>query len=328
MINGILNVYKEAGWTSNDVVSKLKGIAGQRKIGHTGTLDPDAEGVLPVCLGKATKLCEYLTDERKTYEAVLLLGVTTDTQDASGVVLRRAEGGKLPDERAIREVITGFLGRQMQIPPMYSARKIGGQRLYDLARQGVTVERDARPVYFYEIAIQSVDLPRVRFSVTCSRGTYIRTLCNDIGDRLGCGGCMEYLLRTQVGPFRLEDARKIGQLQELRDCGHLMEAVVPIDRMYAELPAFRTDPQHDTAAHNGNEIASGVLTPQCGNLGGDGAAEEGGWQNRADAADAGWSDRIRLYDSENRFVGVFAAISGTGRFRPEQMYYDPEPAGL
>ncbi len=304
MVNGILNVYKEAGWTSNDVVSKLKGIVGQRKIGHTGTLDPDAEGVLPVCLGKATKLCGSLTDERKTYEAVLLLGVTTDTQDASGTVLRRCEIEELPEEDRIRGTIAGFIGRQMQIPPMYSARKVGGQRLYDLARQGVTVEREARPVYFYEIAVHSIDLPRVRFSVTCSRGTYIRTLCHDIGSRLGCGGCMEYLLRTQVGPFLLGEAVKIGRLQELRDAGRLAEAIVPIDRMYASLPSCRTGADSDAAAHNGNEIPAEALT-----------ADEG-------------AERIRLYDSEDRFVGVFKMTPGAGGYRPEQMYYDPDPTGI
>lgn len=315
-MNGILNVYKEAGWTSNDVVSKLKGIAGQRKIGHTGTLDPDAEGVLPVCLGKATKLCGYLTDERKTYEAVLLLGVTTDTQDASGTVLSRSGRENLPDERTIRTVMEGFRGKQMQIPPMYSARKVGGQRLYDLARQGVTVEREARPVCFYEIAIQSVDLPRVRFSVTCSRGTYIRTLCNDIGSRLGCGGCMEYLLRTQVGPFSLSDALKIAQLQELRDTGRLADAILPIDRMYADLPAFRTDTRQDAAAHNGNAVTQEDLTADEKNMAGH------------PSPDHCCPERIRLYDSGNRFVGIFAAISGTGQFRPEQMYYDPDPTGM
>ena len=217
MVNGIINVYKEKGYTSFDVVAKLRGIFKQKKIGHTGTLDPDAEGVLPVCLGKATKVCDLLTDKSKEYEAVLLLGKVTDTQDITGTVLE--EKDVKVTEEAVRETVLSFVGDYMQIPPMYSALKVNGKKLCDLAREGKTVERQARPVKILTIDILDVTLPRVRMRVHCSKGTYIRTLCQDIGEKLGCGGCMESLLRTQVSEFLLKDALKIGEIEQLvKEC--------------------------------------------------------------------------------------------------------------
>ena len=181
MINGIVNVYKEKGFTSHDVVAKLRGILHQKKIGHTGTLDPEAEGVLPVCLGNATRLCDMLTDKDKTYRAVLLLGQTTDTQDTTGTVLSTC--AEIPSEEAVRSAVTGFIGPYEQVPPMYSALKVGGKKLYELAREGKTVERQARTVQIYGITIEDIQLPRVTMTVSCSKGTYIRTLCHDIGER-------------------------------------------------------------------------------------------------------------------------------------------------
>ena len=189
MIHGILNVRKEKGYTSHDVVAKLRGITRQKKIGHTGTLDPDAVGVLPVCLGRATRLCDMITDRDKTYETVLLLGRTTDTQDIGGQTIRtgRTEGLK---EDEVRRVIWEFVGEYAQIPPMYSALKVNGRKLYELAREGKEVERKARNVQIFGIEILKAELPRVWMRVKCSKGTYIRTLCHDIGERLSCGGCM------------------------------------------------------------------------------------------------------------------------------------------
>ena len=169
MINGVINVYKEKGYTSHDVVAKLRGILHQKKIGHTGTLDPEAEGVLPVCLGRGTKLCAMLTDKRKTYEAVLYLGKETDTQDMTGTCIRECPVEVTPEE--VRSCILSFLGEQMQIPPMYSALKVQGKKLYELAREGIEVERQPRKVVFYQIDVLSMDLPRVSFRVTCSKGT-------------------------------------------------------------------------------------------------------------------------------------------------------------
>ena len=186
MYNGIINVYKEKGYTSFDVVARMRGICGQKKIGHTGTLDPDAEGVLPVCLGKATKVCDMLTDSDKVYRAVMQLGIETDTQDLTGTVLSACEVPVLT-ETEIRDVIRTFQGKIMQVPPMYSALKVNGKKLCDLARAGVTAERKARPVTIYEIRIERVELPEIELTVSCSKGTYIRTLCHDIGQKFGCG---------------------------------------------------------------------------------------------------------------------------------------------
>ena len=189
MIHGVVNIYKEKGFTSHDVVAKLRGIVKQKKIGHTGTLDPDAEGVLPVCFGKATRLCDLLTDKDTTYETVLLLGKTTDTQDISGEVLKEGNTQQITEEM-LRDAIFSFVGEYAQIPPMYSALKVNGKKLYELAREGKEVERKARPVTIYHIQIKEIQMPRVRMVVRCSKGTYIRTLCHDIGEMLGCGGCM------------------------------------------------------------------------------------------------------------------------------------------
>ena len=193
---GIIVIHKEKGFTSHDVVAKLRGILHMKKIGHTGTLDPDAEGVLPVALGKATRLVDMITDKEKTYEAVMRLGVVTDTQDMSGTVLSQTTELSVTEEE-LCTVVSSFVGDYMQVPPMYSALKVNGKKLYELAREGKTVERKPRPVHFYEIEILDISFPLVRFRVTCSKGTYIRTLCNDIGEKLGCGGCMEKLLRTK-----------------------------------------------------------------------------------------------------------------------------------
>lgn len=212
MINGVINVRKEKGMTSFGVIARLRRIFGQKKIGHTGTLDPDAEGVLPVCFGRATHLVEMLSRGTKGYEAVLLLGRTTDTQDAGGRVLAEQEADVTEDE--VRGAILSFKGKQKQLPPMYSAIKKDGKKLVDLARRGIEVERKERDVEFFDIEVLSVDLPRAVFRVTCTHGTYIRTLCHDIGVKLGCGGCMESLLRTDVGDFHLADALTVAEIEE------------------------------------------------------------------------------------------------------------------
>ena len=211
-MNGILNVYKEPGFTSHDVVAKLRGICKQKKIGHTGTLDPEASGVLPVCLGNATKLCDLLTDKDKEYRAVLLLGVETDTQDTTGQILAEKEVNA--GEEDVRSAILSFVGPYDQIPPMYSALKVNGQKLCDLARKGQVVERKSRRITIHSIEIEDISLPRVTMRVACSRGTYIRTLCHDIGQKLGCGGAMERLERTRSGNFKAEDAYRLSELEE------------------------------------------------------------------------------------------------------------------
>lgn len=215
-MDGIINVYKEAGFTSHDVVAKLRGILKQKKIGHTGTLDPAATGVLPVCCGKATKVCELLTDKDKSYRAVCRLGVETDTQDMTGTVLKEYDTAGI-DEHQIRECISKFVGEIQQIPPMYSALKVNGKKLYELAREGKVIERKPRKIVISQIDLIETDLENKTFTmdVTCSKGTYIRTLCHDIGKELGIGAAMENLVRTRVSVFDIEDALTLSDIEFL-----------------------------------------------------------------------------------------------------------------
>lgn len=309
MINGVINIYKERGFTSHDVVAKLRGILKQKKIGHTGTLDPDAEGVLPVCLGKGTRLCDMLTDHSKVYEAVLLLGQSTDTQDVSGNVLQEAPVDVSEEE--VREAIMSFVGPYDQIPPMYSALKVNGQKLCDLARAGKEVERKARPVEIYEIQIEEIHLPRVRMTVSCSKGTYIRTLCHDIGEKLKCHGCMESLLRTRVGQFLLKDSLTLAQVETYRDENRITEIVMPVDQVFSDCPALKLTKEAAKLGYNGNPFTSTqALTEndQMVEKSTDISLDGGKW--------------FRVYDPEGVFIGVYAYDSKRDQFRPEKMFYE------
>lgn len=296
MMDGIINVYKEKGYTSHDVVAKMRGILGMKKIGHTGTLDPDAEGVLPVCLGKGTKLCDLLTDKTKTYEAVLLLGQETDTQDTSGRLLNEYPVEVTPDQ--VQEAVMSFLGIYHQIPPMYSALKVNGKKLYELARAGKEVVREARPVEILDISMEALELPRLKLSVTCTKGTYIRTLCYDIGRKLGCGGCMEALLRTRVDRFLLADSLKLAKIQALRDEGRLESYVMPVDQVFAEYPELLIKPEADKLVHNGNPFTVSAAA--------------------ASAPLNGW---VRVYDSERQFIGIYEFDIHKDRYQPRKMFY-------
>lgn len=296
MYNGIINIYKEKGFTSHDVVAKMRGICKQKKIGHTGTLDPDAVGVLPVCLGNGTKLCDMLTDKDKVYEAELLLGVTTDTQDVTGAVLSRAQ--VTSSEEKVREAIMSFVGDYMQIPPMYSALKVDGKKLYELARAGKEVERAARPVRILGIDILEMNLPVVKMTVACSKGTYIRTLCHDIGEKLGCGGTMQSLKRTRVGIFKIEDSITLAQLEKLRDEDRILEKLYSVDSLFEECPALHAKQEAIRLLDNGNSIypnqtVEGRKHP------------EGEW--------------VRVYGGD-RFYGIFAYEEKTHRYKPVKMF--------
>ena len=256
-MNGIINVYKEKGFTSFDVVAKLRGILKQKKIGHTGTLDPDAVGVLPVCLGNATKLCDMLTDKRKEYIAEFVLGKTTDTQDISGEVLSETEVKCM--EKEVRDAIASFVGTYDQLPPMYSAIKVDGKRLYELARQGKEVERKTRPVTMYEIEVLEMNLPYVSIRVLCSKGTYIRTLCHDIGQKLGCGAVMTSLERTMSGQFSKDTAYTLDEIAAIRDRDELDSILISVDSVFSELPAMIMTGELEKKILNGNFI----LWKQC-----------------------------------------------------------------
>ena len=300
-MNGIINVYKEKGYTSHDVVAKLRGILKQKKIGHTGTLDPQAEGVLPVCIGNATKLCDLLTDKTKEYEAVLLLGVTTDTQDTTGAVL--SEKTVQVEEDKLRAIMEGFVGKSRQIPPMYSALKVNGKKLYELARKGIEVERKAREVQIFDLKILDIDLPRVRMEVTCSRGTYIRTLCYDIGEKLGCLGCMEHLTRSRVGIFSVEDSHTLAEIEaSVRENGTPV-GLVTLDQLFADKAAVVMQPESDALVHNGNLFHVSRMMKK----------SRRDWRHLQE---------VRVYDSEEKFVGIY--YYNEGYFYLKKMFYDPE----
>ena len=297
MINGIIIVNKETGFTSHDVVAKLRGICGQKKIGHTGTLDPAATGVLPVCLGSGTKLCDMLTDRDKEYVAELLLGVETDTQDTTGSVLR--ESPVTVTEEEVSRACLSFLGDYDQIPPMYSALKVDGKKLYELARAGKEVERKARRVRILELEILEMRLPVVKLRVVCSKGTYIRTLCSDIGQKLGCGGAMQSLQRTKVGRFRLEDALTLGELQQLKDSGELERVVQPVDSLFEETPVLHVTAEAARLLENGNALFPAqfaeTVTP-----------EPERW--------------VRVYRPDGRFAGIYAYEEQKRWYRPVKMF--------
>ncbi len=262
-MDGILNVIKPVGMTSFDVVALVRRWTGTRKVGHTGTLDPDAAGVLTVCVGRATRAVEALTDKDKTYRAELCLGVETDTQDATGSVTRAAE--PVADEGRIAEAIRSMAGDRLQVPPMHSAIKIDGKKLYELAREGREVERKPRPVSIH--ACEPVGFRRdadgtvrVLIDVRCSKGTYIRTLCHDIGRMLGCGGHMVFLLRTRTGPFRIEDSHTLEALADASAAGTIGSLLEPVDAAFAHLPALHVPPQIAQRLLNGQTVPLDRLT--------------------------------------------------------------------
>lgn len=298
-MNGVINVYKEKGYTSHDVVARLRGILKQKKIGHTGTLDPEAEGVLPVCLGSATKLCDMLTDKRKEYIAELLLGVTTDTQDMTGKLLSEVKVDITCEEA--EQAIMSFLGEYEQLPPMYSACKVNGKRLYELAREGKEVERKPRKVTIYELELLSVKLPEIKIRVLCSKGTYIRTLCHDIGAKLGCGAAMKSLLRTQVERFSLEGAKKLSEIETLAKADRVSDIVVSIEEMFSQLPAITVKEPYEKAVQNGNPLFLRQITGK-----------------------TGWVDgeQVRVYDSAKRFYGIYAFQVMKGSFKPVKMFLE------
>lgn len=297
MWNGIINVYKEAGFTSHDVVAKMRGICGQKKIGHTGTLDPEATGVLPVCLGSGTKLCDMLADRDKEYVAVLLLGVSTDTQDTTGQILE--EKTVTVTEEQVTQAVMSFVGPYDQVPPMYSALKVNGKKLYELARAGKEVERQARPVVIHEIEILEMELPRVTMRVACSKGTYIRTLCADIGERLGCGGAMESLKRTRVGEFVLQEALTLAQLQKLRDEGQLENCVKQVDTCFTNCPALHVKEEYRKLIDNGNAFLHFQT-------------EEGKKHQPGQ-----W---VRVYSMEERFYGIYTYDKERRIYKPVKMF--------
>ncbi|MCR5442111.1 MAG: tRNA pseudouridine(55) synthase TruB [Lachnospiraceae bacterium] len=301
--NGILNISKEAGYTSFDVVAVVRGIYHQKKVGHTGTLDPMATGVLPVALGKGTKVCGMITDWDKEYIAELLLGRVTDTLDVTGTTEGGDPGKAMELSRdLIEKAVMGYLGDIDQIPPMYSALKSNGQRLYDIARSGKTVERKPRRVSIKRIEILSIELPVVRFKVHCSKGTYIRSLCDDIGRDLGCGGCMQSLVRSCVGPFDLESAHSLDELRKLADEGRrdeLISFISPVDTVFADHPQVTVSNEADRLLLNGNKLTK---------------------DDMVSFTEADEKQMFRVYHPDGEFAAVYEYDPETGIFAPYKMF--------
>lgn len=302
-MDGIINIYKEAGYTSFDVVAKLRGILKERKIGHTGTLDPQATGVLPVCIGKATKLCELMLDKEKTYEAVMLLGVTTDTEDLTGKVL--AECSSRVTKEDVCLAAEKFTGKYGQVPPMYSALKVDGKRLYELAREGKEIERKPREVEIFEntpIAFETDEegfVKTVTLRVRCSKGTYIRSLLRDMGDFLGCGACMKSLIRTRAGAFSIETALTLEEVERGRDAGRLMELIQPIDSFLVKYPAVHVVSEFEKYLYNGNQLELKMLFEPVNPKEGDG---------------------FRVYDNNGKLIGLYLYRSERRQLQPEKMF--------
>lgn len=398
MHHGMLTIYKEKGYTSSDAVARLRGILRMRKIGHTGTLDPDAEGVLPMCLGNATRICELIADREKEYLAVMRLGVLTDTQDMSGEILsqvpeerireillndKRISGGteeedrekylkneqisdgKIEDDRKTEEdriildkilvAASSFTGEIEQIPPMYSAVKVNGKRLYDMARKGITVERKPRRITIYSLQIEEVNLPLVRLRVRCSKGTYIRTLCEDLGNALGTGAAMQSLLRTRVGQFTLDEALTLDEVERIAktESEKLPGLIQPVDSFFADLPAAECTDEALRLLKNGNVLTvreirfleqdeDPLVRPAAGAGGPDNAERD--LQDDAGTGSAGSPDFkssgreetrtslpgigpreqvIRMYDREGRFFGLYRSgpdRRGHGRYQAYKMF--------
>lgn len=302
VLEGVLNINKPAGWTSHDVVAKLRGLFGIRRVGHAGTLDPAATGVLPVLVGKATRIAEYLVDWDKEYHAILRLGETTDTQDATGVIVdRRPTDGLTSD--AICSSVSNFQGQLTQLPPMYSAVKVGGVPLYKAARAGRTVERGTREVTIHEIQVLGISDRDVGLRVVCSKGTYIRTLCADIGESLGVGGHLLSLERSRVGPLTIQNARTLEQVQSQFALGNLAESLMSLDLALEALPAVVVDDDTTSA-----RVLNGVPVP----------LKEVRWEEGAEAERYVAGQTVRLKTREGRLValatmpagGVGSSVSG------------------
>ncbi|MDF2662128.1 MAG: tRNA pseudouridine synthase [Paenibacillus sp.] len=299
---GVLPVHKPAGFTSHDVVAKLRRIVGMKRIGHTGTLDPQVTGVLPLCLGRATRFVEYIQELPKQYEAELTFGISTDTEDWTGETIERLEPGSIKlSETEVRSALDSFTGTIDQIPPMYSAVKVGGKKLYELAREGKEIERKSRKVDIYKMETLALDLetdyPKVRFRVLCSKGTYIRTLCVDIGKALGYPAVMTQLVRSSTGSITLDGCFTLEQIEEKHRAGELSSLLIPADRLVTQLPSVTV------TASGARHAAQGKSLP----------IPDGSLHSQPD-------ELVKVYDPDGVFIGIFKADGESGMLRPEKVF--------
>ena len=291
-MNGIINVLKPPGMTSHHVVSFLRRLTQIRRIGHTGTLDPGAAGVLPACIGKATRVSEFVLQMDKVYRAELTLGKATDTEDVSGTVVAEKE---IPhfNERDVKRVLESFLGPGTQVPPMYSAVKIGGKKLYQLARKGESIDRPARDIHIYSMQLLHFTEQKITFDVTCSRGTYVRTLCREIAEKLGTVGHMSFLLRTAVGSFSLQDSYTLEELQALAKEETLSNVLLPPDAALGHIPPVQVTAEQAQRVKNGGSVM-------------------------LDSASIPAESLVRIYDSKQHFLAVGRIKQG--QLKPEKVF--------
>ncbi len=290
-MDGVINIYKEQGYTSHDVVAKVRKILNCKRVGHTGTLDPDAEGVLPICVGKATKIAEYLSDEWKFYQAEVTLGIVTTTEDISGEILETKQVDF--NENNIKEVVYSFKGEYMQTPPMYSAIKINGERLYKLAREGKTIDRSPRKVEIKSIDIIEFLPPnRFKINVTCSKGTYIRTLCSDIGQKLNCGACMSALVRTKVASLELSNSINLESLKQYKENQDLDSILIKIEDILSKFNFSKVYTKKSVFKN----LCNGNVIP---------------WYGIEQSKDLQVNSQVLVYDYENNFIGVYKVILDT-----------------
>ncbi len=295
-MDGILNINKPRGKTSFSIVAQVKRLSGERRVGHAGTLDPEASGVLPVCLGQGTRVIEFLLGWSKVYRAEISLGVTTDTYDATGKIIRQADPSRI-SQRQFETALGSFGGLISQMPPMYSALKYHGQRLYELARAGVTVNRESRQVKVYQLTLIDFKPPLVTVEVECGRGTYIRSLAHDLGELLGCGAHLKSLVRSRYGPFDIADAVSLSQLEDAFSYNHWQDMVYPMDTVLSHWTAVVVSEQQEPVLKNGGPL---VLED-----GPDGAGAEG---------------RCRAYSRDGCFLAVLRFNPESGQWRPEKVF--------
>lgn len=296
--HGILPVYKPRGFTSHDIVARIRRLTGQKRVGHTGTLDPEVEGVLPICLGQATRVVEYIQELPKRYQGTFVLGMATDTQDQTGTVVAK-EAVSSFDPARLSEVFQQFVGEIEQVPPMFSAVKVEGRRLYDLARRGQEIERPARKVMIYELTCTGFDageFPRIHFDVLCSKGTYVRTLCVDIGRAMGYPAHMASLIRTESGPFRLEDSYTLQEIEQVAESGTWSDILTSIDGVLGHFPSI-------------------IVTE------GDAHRVLDGWDLQVDLKH-GAGPLVRVYSESGRFYAIYRIDDNLAK--PEKVFRDVE----
>lgn len=306
MMDGILAVWKPAGWTSHDVVAKVRRIVRVKRIGHTGTLDPQVTGVLPLCIGRSTRVVEYVQERPKAYEAVLQLGIATDTEDMTGTVIEELSEVHVT-EADIRRVLESFVGVIEQVPPMYSAVRVDGKRLYELAREGQVIERKSRKVTIHELELLSMDLdkphPQIRFSVVCSKGTYIRTLCVDIGHALGLPATMAELVRTMSGGFKKEHCLTLEQIEELQASGELEARLLPAETAVDHFPRGNVNLETAKHAYQGKPI----------------------YMDRVDMVQTiDEQGLVRLFAEDGRFLGLFELDAESDSLKPVKVFTPTE----